>query len=89
MFYVYILRTSADTLYIGQINNLTERLKQHSSNGSKAAKYLKHFDSFSLVYQEEYSTRELAMKREWQLKQWSRVKKEALICGDIKLLKIL
>ncbi|KKR16038.1 MAG: hypothetical protein UT44_C0020G0012 [Candidatus Levybacteria bacterium GW2011_GWA1_39_32] len=29
------------------------------------------------------------MKREWQLKQWSRAKKEALILGDLRFLKEL
>ncbi len=87
MFTVYILKTSSNTLYIGQTNNLNERLRQHKTKASKSAKYLKYFSSFSLVYQEKFSTREEAMKREWQLKQWSRAKKEALIIGAIALSK--
>lgn len=82
MFYIYILRTSSNTLYIGQTNNLEERLEQHRNKNTKSAKYLKYFSSFSLVYQEKFPTREEAMRREWQLKQWSRAKKEALIAGD-------
>lgn len=65
MFIVYILRTSSNTLYIGQTNNLKERLRQHQIKTSKSAKYLKYFSSFSLVYQEQFSTRKEAMKREW------------------------
>ena len=89
MFYVYILRTSSNTLYIGQTSNLEKRLKEHRSKKSKSAKYTRYFYSFELVYQELLSTRSEAMKREWQLKQWSRVKKEALIKGKLKLLKSL
>ena len=79
MYYVYILRTSANTLYIGQTNNLEKRLLEHKNKTSKSAKYIRYFSSFSLVYKEEFPTRKEAMKREWQLKQWTRVKKEALI----------
>lgn len=88
-FFVYILRTNKNTLYIGQTNDLDKRLKQHASHTSKSAKYVRSFDSFELVYSREYSTRSEAMKREWQLKQWTRKKKEALISGDIDLLKKL
>ncbi|PJC28007.1 hypothetical protein CO054_02480 [Candidatus Shapirobacteria bacterium CG_4_9_14_0_2_um_filter_39_11] len=88
-YYVYILRTSSNTLYIGQTNNLEKRLREHKNKSSKSAKYIRYFNSFKLVYSELFSTRQEAMKREWQLKQWSLVKKEALIKGDKILLKKL
>lgn len=81
MFYIYILRTSSNTLYIGQTNNLEKRLEEHKNKSAKSAKYIRYFDSFELVYSEKFSTRQEAMKREWQLKQWPRAKKEALIEG--------
>lgn len=89
MYYVYILRTSSNTLYIGQTNNLERRLEEHKNNKAKSAKYIRYFPSFSLVYSETYSTRKEAMRREAQLKRWSRSKKEALIMGDKILLKKL
>lgn len=79
---VYILRTSSNTLYIGQTNNLGKRLREHQNKTTKSAKYIKYFSSLELVYTEEYSTRTEAMKREWQLKQWTKAKKEALIAGN-------
>lgn len=81
--FVYILRTSANTLYIGQTNNLEKRIKEHQCKTSKSAKYIKYFNSFQLVYSEQYPTRKEAMKREWQLKQWKKAKKEALINGNL------
>ncbi len=81
-FTVYILRTSSNTLYIGQTNNLDKRLKEHKSKSTKSAKYIKYFDSFELVYSEKYLTRVKAMKREWQLKKWTKPKKEALVCRE-------
>lgn len=86
---VYILRTSSNTLYIGQTNNLEKRLKEHQNKSTKSAKYIKYFDSFEFVYSEEYPTRVKAMRREHQLKRWTRTKKEALIVGNLKLLKTL
>jgi putative endonuclease len=79
MFFVYILRTSSDTLYIGQTNNLGKRIEEHRSKSSKSAKYIRYFKSFKLVYSEEHSTRKEAMKREWHLKKWTREEKESLI----------
>jgi putative endonuclease len=78
-YFVYILRTSSNTLYIGQTNNLEKRVKEHISKSSKTAKYVRYFSSFELVYHEKYPTRKIAMQREIQLKKWPRKKKEALI----------
>lgn len=79
MYYVYILRTSANTLYIGQTNNLEKRLKEHKNKTSQSAKYIRYFSSFILVYSEKYLTRTEAMRREAQLKKLSKIRKEALI----------
>ena len=79
MYFLYILLTSSNTLYIGQTNNLERRLEEHKNNKTKSAKYIRYFPSFNLVYSERYPTRKDAMKREWQLKQWSKSKKEALV----------
>jgi putative endonuclease len=84
-YFVYILRTSSNTLYIGQTNNLEKRLKEHQSKKSKAAKYTRAFEACELVYKEEYLTRTEAMKREYQLKQWPKAKKEALIKGTLSI----
>lgn len=88
-FFVYILRTSSNTLYIGQTKNLERRIEEHKSNKSKSAKYIRYFDSFKLVYSEKYETRKEVMQRELQLKKWSRTKKEALVRSDKIALKKL
>ncbi|MBI2012227.1 GIY-YIG nuclease family protein [Candidatus Daviesbacteria bacterium] len=84
---VYILRTSSNTLYIGQTNNLEKRLNEHKNKTNKTAKYLRYFESFQLVYSEQYPTRQDAMRREFQLKKWTRFKKEALIKGSLEIFK--
>ncbi|MEX2033489.1 MAG: GIY-YIG nuclease family protein [Candidatus Colwellbacteria bacterium] len=89
MFFVYILRNKANKLYIGQTNNLERRLEQQRSISSKSAKFIKDNQKFNLVYSEEHPTLLEAMIREKQLKGWTRAKKEALIKGDLELLKKL
>ena len=84
-FIVYILHTSANTLYIGQTNNLEKRLEEHRLHGPRSAKYMRYFSSFTLVHVEEFSSRNEAMKREVQLKKLPKVKKELLIRGKLEL----
>lgn len=82
MYSVYILRTSSNTLYIGQTNNLPRRLKEHKEGKASSAKYIRYFSSFKLAHKETYLTRIEAVRREAQLKRWPRIKKDALIKGD-------
>ncbi len=88
-FFIYILRSSSNQLYIGQTNNFENRTKQHIEKDWKAAKFTKDYEDFKPVYKEEYPTRLEAMRREAQIKKWSRAKKEALIAGNLKKLKNL
>ena len=78
-YFVYILRTSSNTLYTGQTSNLGRRLKDHKEKSSRSAKYIRYFPSFELVYTETFPSRIEAMRRELQLKRWSKAEKEALI----------
>jgi len=70
-------------------SNLEKRLKEHNSNGSKGAKYLRAKKPVILVYSETYLDIKTAMNREFQVKKWTKAKKEALINGDLELLKTL
>ncbi|OGK35726.1 hypothetical protein A3F59_02395 [Candidatus Roizmanbacteria bacterium RIFCSPHIGHO2_12_FULL_38_13] len=89
MYYFYILRCSDKSLYCGMTSNLEKRLKEHNSNGSRGAKYLRAKKPVILVYSETYLDIKTAMNREFQVKKWTKAKKEALINGDLELLKTL
>ena len=78
-YFVYILRTSSNTLYIGQTNDLEKRIKEHKDKSPKSAKYIRYFPSFELAYHEKHPTRSAAMKRENQLKKLSKTEKEIII----------
>jgi len=78
-YFVYVLRTSKNTLYVGQTNNLEKRMKEHKDKSQKSAKYLRMFSDFTLVYVEKYTSRTEAMKREAELKKLPKDEKEAMI----------
>ncbi len=80
-YFVYILRTSSNTLYTGQTKNLEKRMTEHKSKSKRSSKYMRSFKSFELVYQEKYSTRGEALKREAEIKKLTKAKKERLIFG--------
>jgi len=82
MYYFYILRCSDNSLYCGQTNNLSRRINEHNSSKSKSAKYIRGKKPVELVYSERYQTLQEAMKREIQIKKWTRKNKEALIKSD-------
>lgn len=86
-YYLYIIQNVKGDLYIGQTADLQERVKRHAKGDG--AKYTADHKSFKLVYSENFPSRAAAMKRETQLKKWSRAKKDALISGDLKKLKKL
>jgi len=88
-YYVYILRNIDNFLYIGQTNNLQKRVIEHCKYLEKASKFTKKHENFKLVYKEEFLTKLDSMRREKQLKGWTRAKKEALISGNLELLKKL
>ena len=75
--YTYILRCADGTYYCGWTNNLDRRLKAH--NEGKGAKYTRSRRPVALVYYEAFSTKEEAMRREYEIKQLHRKKKEELI----------
>ncbi len=77
MYYFYILQCRDGTLYCGITNNLDRRVKQH--NFGKGSKYVKTHGGGTIVYSENFSTINQALKREVEVKKWKRAKKLLLI----------
>ena len=78
MFYVYIVECADKTLYCGYTNNLDYRIEEHNT-GKNGAKYTKTRRPVRLVYSEKFETKSEAMKREYQIKQLSRIQKQELV----------
>ena len=82
-YYVYILTNKTKTvLYIGVTNNLKERLYFHNNPLPFSKAFTAKYRCFYLVYFEHFFNIEDAIRREKQLKGWSRSKKEALISSS-------
>lgn len=80
-FYVYILHCCDNSYYTGHTDNLEKRIAEHTS-GAIPSCYTFKRRPLSVVFSQEFSTREEALASEQQIKGWSRKKKEAMIRGD-------
>jgi putative endonuclease len=76
-YFVYILRCKDKSLYTGITNDLKRRFEEHK-NG-KGGHYTRSRQVLCIVYSEECKDRSSALKREAEIKRWSRGKKLAFI----------
>jgi len=65
-FYVYAIKCDDGSLYIGQAKDLRKRWQEHRSGN--AADWTRRHKPLHIAHYEEYSTRDLAVKREKDLK---------------------
>ena len=75
-FYVYLLECNDKSFYCGYSSNLDARVEAH--NKGTGGKYTRARRPVKLVYSEEAETRSNAMKREAEIKKFSRKEKEEL-----------
>ena len=81
--FFYVARCKDNSLYCGITNNLEDRLKEH--NKGIGARYTRSRRPVAMVYNEKYNNISEAMKREAQIKGWSKAEKERLIVGFSRL----
>ena len=74
--FVYIVQCADDTLYTGWAMDVLARVKTH--NAGRGAKYTQMRRPVCLVYSETWPSRAEAMRREREIKRWSRARKQAL-----------
>lgn len=75
---LYILANTSNTvLYTGVTGNLRNRIEQHKNRGLEG--FTKKYNVWKLVYYEAYEGAKDAIKREKQIKNLVRRKKETLI----------
>jgi putative endonuclease len=77
-YFVYILECKDGSLYTGITKDINKRLDEHNSN-DKGAKYTKARRPVKLLYEESSENRSTASKREYEIKQFTRLKKLQLI----------
>lgn len=84
-YYVYILKCADGSYYTGTASDLTRRLMEHQ-DGVSPSSYTFRRRPIKLVWSEELETHNEALQHEYQIKGWSRAKKEALIRSDYQLI---
>jgi len=86
--FVYILRCRDGSYYTGSTRtSLDQRVAEH--NAGVYGGYTARRRPVDLVYSQEFARIEDAIAAERRIKGWSRAKKEALISGNLELLRIL
>lgn len=82
--FVYMVKCADGTLYTGYAVDIKKRLLEHNGEGetkskrAAGAKYTKGRRPVSLVYCEEHTSRSLALKREYAIKQLTKSQKMKL-----------
>lgn len=87
MWFIYIAKCSDGAYYTGVTNNLTRRAQEHKRGDGGF--YTNYNRPMEIVHVEEFILQTEAIEREKQIKKWTKAKKEALIKGEFKKLKIL
>ena len=81
MWYVYIIQCADQTLYTGVTKDVSRRVERH--NAKDGCIYTRTRAPVKLMHQEPHPSYSSALKREAQIKKWSRSKKLALINGNL------
>jgi putative endonuclease len=87
-FYLYILKCANGAYYIGHTDNIEQRLSEHHLGAINDC-YTKSRRPLTLVFLQNFPTRDSAFHAERQIKGWSRKKKEAFIKDDWETIKQL
>ena len=77
MYFVYLLQCSDGSIYTGITNDLARRFAEHQNK--KGGHYTASHKAEKIVSTEEFPTKSLALKREAEIKSWTRKKKLELI----------
>lgn len=77
MYYVYMLLCRDNTIYTGITTDVKRRFQEHKDG--TASKYTRAKKAKKLLYKEKVPTRSVALKRELEIKSWTRKKKLELI----------
>lgn len=77
MYFVYIIRCADDSLYTGITTDVARRFAEHRSG--KGGSYTRSRGAVQVVYTEEVQDRSKALRREAEIKRYTRAEKLALI----------
>lgn len=82
---MYLLRCADNSLYCGETPDLATRERDHHEG--RGGSYTSKRRPVRMIYAEQFALKSEALKRERQIKGWTREKKEALVAQDLDRLK--
>ncbi|TSC85643.1 MAG: putative endonuclease [Parcubacteria group bacterium Gr01-1014_8] len=77
MYWVYIIECKDSSIYTGITMDIRRRFKEHQKG--LGGNYTRSRGVVRVLYSEKKRNRSSALKREFEIKQWSRKKKLSLI----------
>jgi len=83
MWFVYVLQCHDGSLYTGITNNLSKRVSDH--NEGKGGAYTRSHLPAILIHSERKLSKSIALKREAEIKSWSRMEKIRKLHLPIKI----
>jgi putative endonuclease len=81
-YYFYILKCKDRTLYCGITNDLVKRVDMH--NSGKGSMYVHSRGGGKIIYSEACKNRGAALRREAEVKKWSRLQKLTFLKQNTK-----
>jgi len=68
MYWVYIIESiRVKRFYVGSTSDINKRIIRHNQGGSV---WTRRYKPWRLIYTEKYKTKEIALKREKEIKSW-------------------
>ncbi len=83
--YVYMVRSTDNSLYTGITTDLLRRFTEHKSDKEKSAKYFRGRKAQALVWTQCFIDRSSASIVEARIKKFSKSKKENIVLNKIKI----
>jgi putative endonuclease len=83
MYYIYLLECADNTIYTGITTDVPRRFEEHKIG--KGAHYTRVHKALRILYTEEHPDRSSALKREAEIKKWSRSQKLKFITENVQI----
>jgi len=88
IWFLYIIRCGDGSLYTGITTDVRRRFEEHQRGDGRGSKYLRGKSPLKLVFKKKIGNKSLAMKVEYRVKKLSKITKEMVVQGGIKISEI-
>lgn len=80
-----MIRCKGGSLYTGITTGVKRRFQEHQGSDGRGAKYLRGKSPLKLVLKKKIGDKSLALKVEGKIKKLTKIKKEMLVDGKIRI----